>query len=117
VTFVALTAFLVVSLGAAPGRQTASPRADIEAGRKVYETRKCGTCHMVAGRGNIRFPLDRVGARLTAADLKRWLTDTAEMERALPKQPAVRMSEWMTTNKKMSDRDREVLVAYLRSLK
>lgn len=89
----------------------------IDAGKKVYDARKCATCHMVAGNGNIRFPLDRVAARLTVEDLRRWLTDTAEMEGALPKQPAVRMSEWMKTNRKISAPDLDALVAYLASLK
>ncbi len=87
------------------------------AGRRVYEARKCASCHMVAGAGNIRFNLDGVGARLSAADLDHWLKDAAAMERALPKQPAVRMSEWLEANRKISDADREALVAYLATLK
>ena len=87
------------------------------AGRRVYDTRKCATCHMIAGRGNIRFNLDGVGARLSEAELRRWLTDTAEMERAMPKQPAVRMSEWLKTKRKITDADLDALVAYLSSLK
>lgn len=86
-------------------------------GRRVYDTRKCATCHMIAGRGNIRFKLDGVALRLSEADLRRWLTDPAAMERALPVQPAVRMSEWLKANRKISDADREALVAYLSSLK
>lgn len=92
-------------------------QSEIDAGRRVYDARKCATCHMVAGKGNIRYALDGVAGRLSAADLRRWLTDTAEMEGALPKQPAVRMSEWMDSNRKINDRDLDALVAYLRSLK
>lgn len=87
------------------------------AGRRVYEARKCASCHMIAGEGNIRFNLDRVAARLSEKDLRRWLTDTAAMERALEKQPAVRMSEWLATNRKINDADRDALVAYLTTLK
>lgn len=87
------------------------------AGRKVYEDRKCATCHMVADQGNVRFKLDGVGARLSEADLRRWLTDTDAMERALPAFPAVRMSEWLDDNRKISDADLDALVAYLASLK
>jgi mono/diheme cytochrome c family protein len=92
-------------------------QSEIEAGRDVYAARKCATCHMVAGKGNIRYPLDGVAARLTTDDLRRWLTDTAEMEGALPKQPAIRMSEWMDANRKISAHDLDALVAYLASLK
>lgn len=89
----------------------------VAAGRRVYEVRKCHTCHMIAGQGNVRFNLDGVGARLPASDLRRWLTDPSAMERALPKQPAVRMSDWLKTNRKISDADVDALVAYLSSLK
>lgn len=93
-------------------------RRDLAAvGRRVYVARKCATCHMIAGEGNIRFNLDGVASRLSPLDLRRWLTDTSEMERALPKQPAVRMSEWLKTKRKISDADRDALVAYLSSLK
>jgi mono/diheme cytochrome c family protein len=96
--------------------QEPNPPAAV-AGRRVYETKKCATCHMVAGEGNIRFNLDHVASRLSEAEIRRWLTDTAEMERALPVQPAVRMSEWLESNRKISDADRDALVAYLSSLK
>jgi mono/diheme cytochrome c family protein len=94
---------------------TQSPAADT--GARVYAAKKCDRCHMIAGKGNSRFPLDRVGAKLTTEDLRRWLTDTAEMEAALPKQPAVRMSEWMRTNRKMTTADIDAIVAYLATLK
>lgn len=89
----------------------------VAVGRAVYADRKCATCHMIAGKGNSRFPLDGVASRLSVDDLRRWLTDTAEMEGALPKQPAVRMSEWLDDNRRINDRDREALVAYLATLK
>ena len=89
----------------------------VAAGRKVYDDRKCATCHMIAGKGNSRFPLDSVASRLSVDDLRRWLTDTAEMEGALPKQPAVRMSEWMDDNRAINARDRDALVAFLATLK
>jgi mono/diheme cytochrome c family protein len=91
--------------------------AEVVAGRRVYDAKKCATCHMVAGEGNIRFSLDHVASRLSETDIRRWLTDTAEMERALPVQPAVRMSEWLESNRKISDADRDALIAYLSSLK
>jgi len=103
--------------GATSDRQSAAGPAQIEAGRKIYEARKCGACHMVAGKGNIRYPLDGVAVKLSVEQLRRWLTDTAEMEGALPRLPAVRMSEWLKANRKISDRDRDLLVAYLASLK
>lgn len=103
--------------GTPPDGQAAPELPQVAAGRRAYVAHKCATCHMVAGQGNIRFKLDGVGARLSARDLERWLSDTAAMERALPRMPAVRMSEWLRSHKKITDADRAALVAYLASLK
>ena len=86
----------------------------VTAGRKVYEQQKCASCHQIAKRGNSRFPLDGVGAKLTPEQLRRWMTDTAEMEAALPRLPAIRMSEMKF---RLNARELDALVAYLASLK
>jgi mono/diheme cytochrome c family protein len=86
----------------------------VTAGRKVYEQQKCATCHQIAKRGNSRFPLDGVGSKLTPEQLRRWMTDTAEMEAALPRLPAIRMSE---IKFRLNVRELDALVAYLASLK
>jgi mono/diheme cytochrome c family protein len=104
---------------AAPAPRTAQrgePAATtpVAAGRKIYEHEKCATCHQIAHQGNIRFPLDGVGSRLTADQIRRWITDTAQMEAALPTLPAVRMS---ATRYKLKPADLDALVAYLSSLK
>ena len=93
---------------------TQTPDALITAGRKVYEQQKCATCHQIARRGNSRFPLDGVGSKLTPDQLRRWMTDTAEMEAALPRLPAIRMSEMKF---RLNARELDALVAYLASLK
>lgn len=84
------------------------------AGLKVYEREKCATCHQIAGRGNSRFPIDGVASKLTEADIRRWMTDTARMEAALPKMPAVRMS---AMKYKLKPADLDALVAFLLTLK
>ena len=111
-----VTSLAVTSLAVAGAAQTPrpSPASKIEAGRNVYEREKCATCHQIANHGNSRFPLDGVASRLTPDQLKRWLTDTAKMEDALPRLPAVRMS---TTRYRLSEADLTALVDYLKSLK
>jgi mono/diheme cytochrome c family protein len=109
----AVAILFVVNLLMAQGGKSEAAAA----GRRAYERQKCATCHMIAGQGNIRFKLDGVASKMTDGDLRRWLTDTAEMERALPTQPAIRMSEWLAANRKISDADVDALVAYLSSLK
>ena len=107
-------AVLVGGVWLAAGATVAAQDAKlIEAGKKLYEAQKCATCHMIAGKGNKMFPLDGVGAKLSAADLRKWLTSSAEMEAKLAKKPALKMS-----SKKYDLKDPEVdaLVAYLQSL-
>lgn len=119
-TLAILLAVTLAGLGWGQGgvsSAAAAARDQAAAGRKVFESRKCATCHMIAGQGNIRFKLDGVASRLSRHDLRRWLTDTGAMERALPQQPAVRMSEWLESNRKISDADVDALVAYLMTLK
>jgi mono/diheme cytochrome c family protein len=86
----------------------------VEAGRKVYEREKCATCHQVAKQGNSRFPLDGVATRLTADQIRRWITDTAAMEAALPRLPPIRMS---ARKYRLNPADLDALVAYLLTLK
>lgn len=86
----------------------------IEAGRKIYNAEGCATCHMIAGRGNRMFPLDGVGTKLSADEIRRWLTNTREMEDALPKTPAIKMS---TRKYNFNDGDLAAVVAFLQSLK
>jgi mono/diheme cytochrome c family protein len=100
--------------GSALPSEDAAEQAMIDAGRMVYEREKCATCHQVARRGNNRYPLDGVAARLTEDRLRRWLTHPAEMEAALPRMPALRMS---VMNYRLKGRDLDALVAYLRTLK
>ena len=100
--------------GAAPVQGDA---AKIAAGKTAFATQKCGTCHMVnkAG-GKTASALDGIGGKLSAADIKKWLTSTAEMEAKLPKKPTASMATWMKS-KKLSDADVDALVAYMASLK
>ncbi len=114
-TIVAGTACVIVAGGlttAAGTAQTASSPAD--AGRRIYARLKCATCHQIDGRGNGRYPLDGVAARVPADGLRRWLTDAASMEAALPRLPALRMS---TMKYRLNTEDLDALVAYLQTLK
>jgi len=106
-------------LGGTAMTAAAQDAAKIAAGQTAYTTNKCATCHSIKGVG-MKPPtgtaLDTVGAKLTAADIKKWLTTPAEMEAKLPKKPAVTMSSFLKTHK-LSDADVDSLVAYMQSLK
>jgi mono/diheme cytochrome c family protein len=108
-------AIVVAWAGAAALAQKAgAAQPQVDRGKQVYAREKCATCHQIARQGNSRFPLDGVGTRLSADDLRRWITDTAKMEDALPRMPAVRMS---ARKYRLSPADLDALVAYLGTLK
>jgi mono/diheme cytochrome c family protein len=88
--------------GAAPAR-----------GREVYMERKCSLCHSIAGKGNPKGPLDGVGSKLSAADIREWIVNPKEMatRTGATRTPAMRPY----TDLPPSDLD--ALVAYLQSLK
>jgi mono/diheme cytochrome c family protein len=85
--------------------------AQIEAGRKVYASNKCATCHSIAGVGSKVSPLDGVGTKLTAEEIRQWITDPDPMTAKLKTKPKVRMKKYV-----LKDPDLEALIAFIRSL-
>ena len=113
----AITLAVAIGFAAEPRAQKPTPApaaAQVARGRQIYTREKCATCHQIAKLGNSRFPLDGVASRLSADDLRRWMTDTAKMENALPRLPAVRMS---AMKYRLSPADLDALVSYLKTLK
>jgi mono/diheme cytochrome c family protein len=90
----------------------AQDKAAIDKGMKVYETAtpKCSVCHSIAGKGNAKSPLDGVGSKLTADEIRMWITDPKGMA-AKAKAPTT-----MPVSK-LEKADVDALVAYLSSLK
>jgi mono/diheme cytochrome c family protein len=110
-TFIAGVVGAVVMSGmslAAAGQDAAK----IEAGKKVYEANKCMTCHAIDGKGMKKYPLDGVGSKLTADDIKKWLVTPAEMEAKQAVKQPLKMKAF-----KLAPADLDSLVAYLGSLK
>jgi mono/diheme cytochrome c family protein len=86
-------------------------------GKKLFDSKKCATCHTVAGKGGTltkQYPLDGVGAKLSLADTRKWLTETETMEAALEKKPKVKMSSKKVP---LTSADIDALVAYMQTLK
>ena len=98
----------------APVTTPVTPAADpalVESGRRVYTKQGCARCHSIAGRGNPRSPLDGVGARLSAVEIRRWITP--------PQEPAALPDNFRAwhANLPLTEPQREALVAYLRNLR
>src|SRR6185295_1277451 len=89
----------------------------IDAGKKLYATEKCEKCHNIAGKGASKGKLDGVGKKLTPVEIRKWFTNTEELEAKLEKPPTGtnRMSNALKT-KKLTDAQIYLLVAYMSSL-
>lgn len=100
---------------AAAGVASAQTPAQVEAGQKVYVAQKCSVCHSVAGQGNKKGPLEDVAAKLSADDIRQWITNAPEMA-AKAKEKAERKPV-MKGFPNLPKADVDALVAYVQSLK
>ncbi len=48
-------------------------------GAAVYAAQKCSMCHSLDGKGMAKGPLDGVGTKLTADEIRQWIVNPAEM--------------------------------------
>ena len=90
----------------------AASAQDAAAGAKVYADQKCSLCHSIAGKGNAKGSLDGVGAKLSAADIRAWISDAPAMTAKTKAERKPAMKAY-----KLAKADEDALVAYLVSLK
>jgi mono/diheme cytochrome c family protein len=104
---------MVIALGMCLAVTTVAAAQDAKAkGEQVYVAQKCSLCHAIAGKGNAKGPLDAVGSKLTADEIRGWITDAKGMT---AKTKATRKPEMKAYSLPKDDVD--ALVAYLGSLK
>lgn len=85
---------------------------DVERGRLVYEEQGCASCHAIGGRGNPRYPLDGVGDRRNAAQLRDYVTASAAAAEELSAAIVSRKTKYRA----MPAAELDALIAYLASL-
>jgi mono/diheme cytochrome c family protein len=102
----AVVAITVVSAAPA-GAQDLKAR-----GEKVYTDQKCSLCHSIGGHGNSKGALDNVGSKLSADEIRQWITDAKGMT---AKSKATRKPDMKQYT--LPKEDVDGLVAYLSSLK
>ena len=96
-------------------------KGDAAKGKTAYADRRCAMCHRTdkddTKGGKLSTILaDHVG-KLSPAEIKSWLTDTATMEAKLPKPPVAKMSAFVKNlQPPLSEAEVANLVAYLRTL-
>ena len=105
----ALTLALAMPVVASP-----QDEALVKKGQEVYAAQKCSTCHSIAGKGGKQSPLDGVGKKLSADELRAWIVNPVEMTKktSSTKKPPM-PNKWS----KLPAADVDALVAYMQSLK
>ena len=107
---VSLAAVAVVAM-LAPSPAAAQ---DAKRGEAVYTAQKCQGCHNIAGKGFKNNTLDGVGAKLSAAEIKAWITTPKEMA---TKSGAKGKPPMPDRYAKLPAADVDALVAYMQTLK
>jgi len=106
-----LVAFaLVFSAGIA----NAQDAAQVKKGEQVYAAQKCSICHSIAGKGGKASPLDGVGAKFSAADIRKWIVEPVAMAK---KSSSTKKPPMPKKYDKLPAADLDGLVAYMQSLK
>jgi mono/diheme cytochrome c family protein len=84
----------------------------LERGMKVYVEKKCANCHSIAGKGNKKGPMDEVGTKLSADEIREWLVNPIDMAKNAKstRTPAMKPSN-------LGKEDLDAVVAYMVTLK
>jgi len=93
---------------------TPAAAQDAARGATVYAAQKCSLCHAIAGKGKASSPLDGVGTKLSAADIKQWIVNPTEMT---AKAKSTKKPPMPNKYGSLPAADLDALVAYLASLK
>ena len=106
-----MTCVVVVSVLTVTGNAAAqSTAAD---GEKVFAAQKCTICHSIGAQGNKKGPLDNVGAKLSADEIRMWITQAPVMAAKVKAERKPAMKAFTALSKEEVD----ALVAYLQTLK
>ncbi|HEY7170795.1 MAG TPA: cytochrome c [Vicinamibacterales bacterium] len=110
-TILAGLALVVAGLMMPPA---AAAQDAVKKGQEVYTAQKCQVCHQIAGKGNKNNPLDGVGAKLSAADTKKWIVSPTEM---MAQSKSTKKPPMPNKYASLPAGDIDALVAYMQSLK
>ena len=87
---------------------------DVKKGEEVYAAQKCSVCHGIAGKGSKTNPLDGVGAKLSAAEIRGWIVNPVEMA---AKTKSTKKPVMPAKYSNLPAPDLDALVAYMQTLK
>jgi len=104
---------MIAAVFAVVSARPAVAQGDAEKGKAVYAAQKCMGCHAIAGAGNKTNPLDGVGKKLSAAEIRAWIVTPKEME---TKTKSTKKPPMPDRYSKLPAADLDALVAYLATL-
>ena len=107
-----MTKSMVMAMAVCMGIAASAAAQDAKKGEKVYADQKCSMCHSIGDKGNKKGPLDGVGSKYSADELKQWVVDAKGMT---VKTKALRKPEMK--NYALPKGDVDALVAYMQTLK
>jgi mono/diheme cytochrome c family protein len=96
------------------GVAAAAPAQDekVARGQQLFTDQKCSLCHSIGDKGNKKGPLDGVASKLSADDIRSWITDAKGM---IARTKPTRKPEMKAFT--LPKEDVDALVAYLGTLK
>jgi mono/diheme cytochrome c family protein len=109
-----LIAALALAGVAMPVAAAGQDAAAIKKGQQVYTAQKCQVCHSIAGKGGKASALDGVGAKLSADDIRSWITHPTDMT---AKTKSTKKPPMPAKYASLPAGDIDGLVAYMQSLK
>jgi len=104
---------IVLTLGLCMVAASAAAQdAKVAKGQQIFAAQKCSLCHSIAGKGNAKGSLDGIASKISADEIRSWITDAKGMT---AKTKATRKPEMKAYTLPKDDVD--ALVAYLSTLK
>jgi mono/diheme cytochrome c family protein len=104
---------LAVAMCVGVGVAATAAAQDVKAkGEQLFADQKCTLCHSIGEKGSKKGPLDGVASKLSASEIREWITDAKGMT---AKMKATRKPEMKAYS--LPKEDVDALVAYLGSLK
>src|SRR5262245_27480658 len=102
------------TLGCAMAAAAGQDAALVKKGQDVYTAQKCSVCHSIAGKGGKAGALDGVGAKLSADDIRQWITHPKD---AATKAKSTKKPPMPAKYASLPAADIDAMVAYMQSLK
>jgi mono/diheme cytochrome c family protein len=113
-TLIVPAAAVALAIGGTAALSAARQDDLVKKGQEVYTAQKCQLCHSIAGKGNKTNPLDGVGKKLSADEIRQWILKPTEMSAKIKSTKKPPMQDKYS---KLPAADVDALVAYMQSLK